>query len=58
MTRLADRLLSLFVPTTSAAAASSFCEYSCSSSYIGRMCYWVWQSGGGYVKQCRGCGTC
>lgn len=58
MTRLADRLLSMFVPTTSAAAASSFCEYTCSYSYIGRACTWVWQSSGGYVKQCRGCGTC
>jgi len=51
MTKLADRLLDLFVPRTRAAAAGVICLY-CSSTYS-KYCYDV-----GTGLSCRPCGTC
>lgn len=56
MTRLADRLLSLFVPTATAAASPYFCE-SCSTTRA-RLCAWRQNSNGTYEKVCSGCGSC
>jgi hypothetical protein len=57
MTRVADRLLSLFVPTTTAAASPYFCE-RCASSTYSRLCAWRQNSNGTYTKVCSGCGSC
>jgi len=54
--RMADRLLSMFVPTTTAAASPYFCE-SCSSTRA-RLCAWRQNSNGTYEKVCSGCGSC
>ena len=55
--RMADRLLTMFVPTATAAAASTFCERCGGGTHL-RLCSWVWQSSGGYVKVCSGCDSC
>ena len=52
MTKLADRLLDLFVPRTRAAAAGVICLY-CSSTYS-KYCY---EAPRDHIT-CQSCGTC